>query len=162
MQITLRRPSQTSGRWLSRPKNLCGHVRTNWDSAYSFNIGDRAIDAWEAVADSRANTIPPPRSRLLVEKPLPEGKYKSYGAVQNFLRLRELVLDPRSLLQAQYDAQTLFERSVEVYKPTRVLSRGLMNVVIWPMAISPLEVQASRFVLDFLVFRLCFVPFVFP
>jgi hypothetical protein len=92
-------------------------LQTNWGTKYKVKIGDRAIDAWEAVVCSRTNTHSSPWSLVSVEKPLPQGDYRNYGAVLNSLRLRNLILEPRSLLQAQFDANTMDEWSVEVYKP---------------------------------------------
>lgn len=85
--------------------------RTNWKEqrAGDVKMGDRAVGAWQAATCDRTDTTLPSRaSPTLVQTPMPSRSYQNYGAVLDCLRLRGLMLDPRSLIQAEVDGQCMY------------------------------------------------------
>lgn len=84
--------------------------RCSWDAAEKPIAWDGVIAAWRHVAATNAG-----RELRFKEDPLPHGshRYEKYGAIMHQLKLRNLILDPISVMQVRMGTGAEDEPEVE-------------------------------------------------
>lgn len=87
--------------------------RCSWDAAEKPIAWDGVIAAWRHVAAMNAG-----RELRFKEDPLPRGshRYEQYGAIMHQLKLRNLILDPTSVMQVRMGTGAEDEPEVEAWR----------------------------------------------
>ncbi|KAG6362337.1 hypothetical protein INS49_010567 [Diaporthe citri] len=88
--------------------------RCSWDAEENPIAWDGVIEAWRHVATTSAG-----RELRFTEDPLPQGshRYEKYGAILHQLKLRNLILDPISVMQVRMGTGAEDEPEVEEWRP---------------------------------------------